>query len=181
MGLLRILLRALYLLLAAEGGVRERPYFSPPVAKDGEVGEDREKTSERFHSSTALFPRLGEFKGLCGPREEGDAAAAEGSNSDSERVLWKRGSVERSISVADIRKLVSERLPFFRSRALKVSLLVEDLRRLRWMEPAWRGRQAADPGLIAVGVAGGEWGLPPARNLSSSDSLRPRTLRFDLG
>lgn len=182
MGLLRILLRALYLLLAAEGGVRERPYFSPLVAKDGEVGEDREKTSERFHSSTALFPRLGEFKGLCGPREEGDAAAAAGgSNSDSERVLWKRGSVERSISVADILKLVSERLPFFRSKALKVSLLVEDLRRLRWMEPAWRGKQAVDPGLMAVGVAGGEWGLPPARNLSSSDSLRPRTLRFDLG
>lgn len=183
MGLLRILLRALYLLLAAEGGVRERPYFSPLVAKDGEVGEDREKTSERFHSSTALFPRLGEFKGLCGPREEGDAAAAAagGSNSDSERVLWKRGSVERSISVADILKLVSERLPFFRSKALKVSLLVEDLRRLRWMELAWRGKQAVDPGLMAVGVAGGEWGLPPARNLSSSDSLRPRTLRFDLG
>lgn len=186
MGLLRILLRALYLLLAAEGGVRERPYFSPLAAKDGEVGEDREKTSERFHSSTALFPRLGEFKGLCGPGEEGDAAGE--SSSDSERVLWKRGSVERSISVADILKLVSERLPFFRSNALKVSLLVEDLRRLRWMEPAWRGKQAVDPGLIAVdpgligvGVAGGEWGLPPARNLSSSDSLRPRTLRFDLG
>lgn len=45
MGLLRILLRALYLLLAAEGGVRDRPYFSPLMEKDGEVGEDREKTS----------------------------------------------------------------------------------------------------------------------------------------
>lgn len=44
-GLLRILLRALYLLLAAEGGVRDRPYFSPLVEKDGEEGEDREKTS----------------------------------------------------------------------------------------------------------------------------------------
>ena len=43
--------------------------------------------------------------------------------------------MERSISVADILKLVSERLPFLRRRALKVSLLVEDFRRLRWMEP----------------------------------------------
>lgn len=85
-GLLRILLRALYLLLAAEGGVRERPYFSPLMEKDGEVGEDREKTSQRFHSSNALFPRLGEFKGLWGPREDGSAAAA-GSSSDSESVL----------------------------------------------------------------------------------------------
>lgn len=54
---------------------------------------------------------------------------ARGSNDDSERVLWERGSVERSISAADILKLVSERLPFFRSRALNVSLLVDDLRR----------------------------------------------------
>lgn len=180
MGLLRILLRALYLLLAAEGGVRERPYFSPLMEKEGEVGEDSENTSQRFHSSSALFPRLGEFKGLCGAREEGNAPAG-GSNSDSERVLWKRGSVERSISVADILKLLSDRLPFFRSKALKVSLLVEDLRRLRWMEPIWRGKDDVEPGLIPVGVPGGDWGWPPARNLSSSDSLRPRTLRFDLG
>lgn len=39
-GLLRIRLRALYLLLAAEGGVRERPYLKPLIEK-GEVGEDR--------------------------------------------------------------------------------------------------------------------------------------------
>lgn len=57
------------------------------------------------------------------------------SSADSERVRWERGSVERSISAADILKLVSERLPFFRRSALKVSLLVEDLRRLRWMDP----------------------------------------------
>lgn len=80
------------------------------------------------------------------------------SNSDSERVLWKRGSVERSISVADILKLFSERLPFFRSRALKVSLLVQDLRRLRWIEPVWRGKEDADPGDVPVGVAGGDCG-----------------------
>lgn len=49
------------------------------------------------------------------------------------------------------------------------------------MEPAWRGKEDVDPGLIPVGVAGGDWGWLPARNLSSSDSLRPRTLRFDLG
>lgn len=131
-GLLRILLRALYLLLAAEGGVRERPYFIPLIEKD-EVGEERAKASHRFQSSDDLFPRPGEAQGLCGAvGEEGEAAG--GSNADSERVLWKRGSVERSISVADILKLVSERLPFFRSRALNVSLLVEDFRRLRWME-----------------------------------------------
>lgn len=57
------------------------------------------------------------------------------SSADSERVRWERGSVERSISAADILKLVSERLPFFRRSALKLSLLVEDLRRLRWMDP----------------------------------------------
>lgn len=133
-GLLRILLRALYLLLAAEGGVRERPYFIPLSEKD-EVGEERDKASHRFQSSDGLFPRPGEAQGLCGiVGEEGDDAAG-GSNADSERVLWKRGSVERSISVADILKLVSERLPFFRSSALNVSLLVDDFRRLRWMEP----------------------------------------------
>lgn len=44
-GLLRIRLRALYLLLAAEGGVRERPYFNPLIAKDDDVGEDRAKAS----------------------------------------------------------------------------------------------------------------------------------------
>lgn len=82
--------------------------------------------------------------------------------------------------MADILKPVSERLPFFRSKALKVSLLVDDLRRFRWMEPAWR-LEGDDPGLSPGGVAGGDWGWPPARNLSSSDSLRPRTLRFDLG
>lgn len=89
--------------------------------------------------------------------------------------------MERSISAADILKLVSERLPFFRSKALKVSLLVQDLRRLRWMELVWRGREDTFPGHIPVGVAGGDCGWLPARDLSSSDSLRPRTLRFDLG
>lgn len=43
-GLLRILLRALYLLLAADGGVRDRAYFAPFIEKD-KVGEDREKAS----------------------------------------------------------------------------------------------------------------------------------------
>lgn len=110
--------------------------------------------------------------------------------------------MERSISAADILKLVSVRLPFLRRRALKVSLLVEDLRRLRWMEPVWRGRGDAIPGdtipgdimpgdtapgdtvpgdARPVGVTGGECGWLPARDFSSSDSLRPRTLRFDLG
>ena len=105
---------------------------------------------------------------------------AGGSNADSERVRWKRGSVERSISAADILKLVSERLPFLRRRALKESLLVEDLRRFRWMEPAWRDRDAVVPGDGAVGVEGGDWGRLPDRDFSSSDSLRPRTFRFDL-
>lgn len=88
--------------------------------------------------------------------------------------------MERSISAADILKLVSERLPFFRSRALKVSLLVQDLRRFRWIELDWRGKEDVDPGDMAVGVTGGDCGLLPARFFSSSDSLRPRTLRFDL-
>lgn len=43
-GLLRILLRALYLLLAADGGVRDRAYFAPLIEKE-KVGEDREKAS----------------------------------------------------------------------------------------------------------------------------------------
>lgn len=83
----------------------------------------------------------------------------------------------RSISAADMRKLVSERLPFFSRRALKVSLLVADLRRLRWMELVCRDREEVKPGVIPVGVAGGDKG-PCER--SSSDSLRPRTFRFDL-
>lgn len=83
----------------------------------------------RAHSSGALLLRPGEAQGLCGV--VGDDGEEGGSREDSERVLWKRGSVQRSMSAADIRKLVSERLPFFRSRALKVSLLVADLRRLR--------------------------------------------------
>lgn len=58
--------------------------------------------------------------------------------------------------MADILKLVSERLPFFSRRALKVSLLVEDLRRFRWMEPDWRGKGDAAPGEPADGVTGGD-------------------------
>lgn len=157
MGLLSILLRALYLLLAAEGGVRERPYFIPLNAKEGEVGEDRGRESKRFHSSEGLLLRAGEAQGLWGLKV-GDPGEAGGSRADSERVLWKRGSVERSISAADIRKLVSERLPFFRSRALKVSLLVEDLRKALWMELLCRGREEVRPGELPVGVTGGEQG-----------------------
>lgn len=48
------------------------------------------------------------------------------------------------------------------------------------MELVWRGEDDIDPGLIPVGVAGGDCRWLPSRNLSSSDSLRPRTLRFDL-
>lgn len=97
----------------------------------------------------------GELHGLCGAIIEKGGASGE-SNADSEGDLWERGSVERSISVADILKLVSVRLPFFRRRALKVSLLVEDLRRLRWMEPDWRGEEDTATGDPAVGVAGGD-------------------------
>lgn len=114
--------------------MRERPYLNPLIEKDDDVGEDRDKASQRLHSSAALLPRPGEAQGLCG--DVGEEAEAVGeSKAESERVLWERGSVVRSISVADILKLVSDRLPFLRRRALKVSLLVEDFRRLRWMEP----------------------------------------------
>lgn len=41
MGLLRIRLRELYLLLAAEGGVRDRLYFGPSI-EEGDKGEHRE-------------------------------------------------------------------------------------------------------------------------------------------
>lgn len=58
-----------------------------------------------------------------------------------------------------------------------MSLLVEDLRRLRWMEPVWRCRGEVRLGAVPVGVTGGDRG-PCVR--SSSDSLRPRTFRFDL-
>lgn len=137
------------------------------------------KASYRFHSSVTRLVRPGEAKGLRGAvGEEGDAGD---SNADSERVRWKRGSVERSISAADIRKLVSERLPFFSNRALKESLLVDDLRRFRWMELVCRGSGDTGPGATLVGVAGGDGGWLPARDLSSSESLRPRTLRLDLG
>lgn len=136
----------LYLLLAAEGGVRERPYLKPLIEYMGEVGEDR------LHSSVARLLRPGEAQGLWGALgEEGEAV---GSNADSDFVLWKRGAVERSISAADILKLVSERLPFFRRRALKVSLLVDDFRMLRWMEPVCLDKEDARPGDGVMGVVG---------------------------
>lgn len=58
-----------------------------------------------------------------------------------------------------------------------MSLLVEDLRRLRWMEPVCRGTGDVKAGAIPEGVTDGDKG-PCER--SSSDSLRPRTFRFDL-
>lgn len=76
-----------------------------------------------------------------------------------------------------MRKLPSERLPFFSSRALKESLLVADLRRLRWMEPDTRGRDTLGIGAATVGVTGGDEEL---LKRSSSDSFRPRTFRLDL-
>lgn len=71
MGLLRIRLRALYLLLAAEGGVRDRPYFGP--INDGDV---ENIPSLRAHSSGVLLFRPGEEQGLS---PVGDA----GSNEES--------------------------------------------------------------------------------------------------
>lgn len=103
--------------------------------------------------------------------------------------LWFRGSVHLSISAADIRKLPSERLPFLSSRALKLSLLVLERRRLLWMEPVWRGRDSngwerdVPPGDAPVGVTGGDGEGRRSellRQRSSSESPRPRTFLFDL-
>lgn len=117
MGPLGMRLRELYRLLAAQGGVLERPcleYVSE--------GERRGKApSVRAHSSDTLLLLPGE---VC-KVEKGDEASALN--------LWNRGSVHFNISTADIRKPGSERLPFFRSRALKLSLLVVEWRSLRWM------------------------------------------------
>lgn len=113
MGLLWIRFRMLYLLLAAEGGVRLRPYLGPE--KDRLRGI---KPSFLAHSSWALLFLLGEqLDGLSG-------VSGEGSDLD----LWNLGSVFLSISAADMRALVSDRLPFFSSSALKLSLLVLLLR-----------------------------------------------------
>lgn len=102
-------LRTLYLLLAAEGGARLRPYLGPE--KDRLLGM---RPSLRAHSSWAFLFLLGEqLDGLSG-------VSGEGSDLD----LWNRGSVFLSISAADMRAPVSERLPFFSKRALKLSLLV---------------------------------------------------------
>lgn len=109
MGLLWIRFRTLYLLLAAEGGVRLRPYLGPE--KDRLRGI---KPSFLAHSSGALRFLFGEqLDGLSG-------VSGEGSDLD----LWNLGSVFLSISAADMRALVSVRLPFFSRRALKLSLLV---------------------------------------------------------
>lgn len=124
----------------------------------------------------------------CGVGEAGG-----GSNKESVRVRWQRGSVERSVSAADTRGPVSER-PFFSSRALKVSLLVADLRMLRWMEPEDQPRVDAGEeggeaggredgvGGWAVGVSRGDLEalLPPPRDFSASGSRCPRTFRLDL-
>lgn len=48
------------------------------------------------------------------------------------------------------------------------------------MEPVCRDRGDTIPGDVPVGVAGGDCGWFPSRDLSSSESLRPKTLRFDL-
>lgn len=76
--------------------------------------------------------------------------SGEGSDLD----LWKRGSVDLSISAADMRALVSERLPFFSSRALKLSLLVALFFMLLWIDPTCFGE--ARLGAALVGVTGGE-------------------------
>lgn len=140
MGLLWRRCRMLYLLLAAEGGVLLRPYLGPE--KDRLRGMS---PSFLAHSSWALRFLLGEqLDGLSG------AASVEGSDLD----LWNLGSVFLSISAADMRALVSPRLPFFSSSALKLSLLVLLLRMLLWMDPTCFGE--ARLGALPVGVTGGE-------------------------
>lgn len=142
MGLLWIRFLMLYLLLAADGGVRLRPYLGPE--KDRLRGI---QPSFLAHSSCALLLLLGEqLAGLSG-------VSGEGSDLD----LWNLGSVFLSISAADMRALVSDRLPFFSSRALKLSLLVLLLRTLLWMDPTCFGE--ARLGAAPVGVTGGdgEW------------------------
>lgn len=154
-------LRELYRLLAAQGGVLERPYLEC-VSE----GERRGKApSVRAHSSDALLLLPGEVHWT----EKGEEASV--------LDLCSRGSVDFNISIADIRKPGSERLPFFRSRALKLSLLVVERRSLRWMELLWRCIQEM-LGLELVGVMGRE--EMEARECSSSDSQRPRTFLFDL-
>lgn len=189
MGLLRRRQRAAYLLLAADGGVRERPCLGPAGEEgEGEEGpRDGDRPSLRVHVSVLLRPWAGEpAGGLSWAR---CVCVGLSGGVSRERVRWKRGSVVRSSSAADMRKLFSERLPFFSSRALKVSLLVADLRRLRWMELCCRANEPPEgeggggvsprPGTApAVGVTGGEGEWP--RERSSSDSRRPRTFRLDL-
>lgn len=139
MGLLWMRFLMLYLLLAAEGGVLLRLYRGPE--KDRLRGIS---PSFLAHSSGALLFLLGEkLDGLSG-------ISGEGSDLD----LWNRGSVDLSISAADMRALVSERLPFLSSRALKLSLLVLLFFRLRWMDPTCFGE--ARLGAAPVGVTGGE-------------------------
>ena len=57
MGLLRRRLRALYLLLAAEGGVRERPYLIPPkdMGEEGDEGEEKGINMRRVRSQKSLI------------------------------------------------------------------------------------------------------------------------------
>lgn len=67
-GLLGMRLRLLYRLLAAEGGVRERPYFKHVCPADR---RDR-VPSVRAHSSAALLVRVGE---VHRPSDCGDSGA----------------------------------------------------------------------------------------------------------
>lgn len=160
-GLLWMRFRVLYLLLAAEGGVRLRPYLGPE--KDRLRGI---KPSFLAHSSWALLFLFGEqLDGLSG-------VSGEGSDLD----LWNLGSVFLSISAADMRALASDRLPFFSSRALKLSLLVLLLRTLLWIDPTCFGEARLGAALVGVTGGEGEW----FRAWSSSESLRPRTFLLDL-
>lgn len=139
MGLLWIPVRRCTCCLAAEGGIRLRPYLGP------EEG-DRLRASSLGHGpSLALL--------FCSGNSLAELWAQAiwvGSDLD----LWNLGSVFLSISAADMQALVSERLPFFSSRALKLSLLVLLFRTASLNGPTcfWEARLGAAP----VGVTGGE-------------------------
>ena len=79
--------------------------------------------SENLAQRSRKHPRkvCADYAELLGEQFDGlSGVSGDGSDLD----LWNLGSVFLSISAADMRALVSERLPFFSSRALKLSLLV---------------------------------------------------------
>ena len=124
--------------LAELGGVRERGGLNPQgVEQEREEREEREEKgiSPSLSAHSLLLEGPGEFRGLGCAGSSGGGWRLNMSSEDRDVLdpvdmlcsvpLWCLGAVLRRRSAADMRAAESERLPFLRRRALKLSLLLD--------------------------------------------------------